>query len=318
MAVNATRPERWKRDIAKSVDYYNEWFLRFAPRAYRESRQKTTGQVESALKWTDYLRAVKPSVLRGHPQVLQMLRMATAPPIAQDRLVGLAKVPKNLVSSMEGKARIPPNMDTRQVQKGLAAMASVITELADPDLFTWLHSEGKPNRQAAYRAATVVADRLCGSIANPIIRNAQEKRQLDAIGKWLTDRGYEHVATARFKLRGARKGTFTFRLNIPVDQAAGSTVQVPVDAAIMPIKAKRAGLPLLVEAKSAGDSTNVNKRRKEEATKVNQLRQTYGVRVRYVLFLCGYFDSGYLGYEAAEGIDWVWEHRIGDFRGLGL
>ena len=30
------------------------------------------------------------------------------------------------------------------------------------------------------------------------------------------------------------------------------------------------------------------------------------------LFLCGYFDSGYLGYEAAEGIDWVWEHRIDD------
>jgi len=26
----------------------------------------------------------------------------------------------------------------------------------------------------------------------------------------------------------------------------------------------------------------------------------------------GYFDSGYLGYEAEEGIDWVWEQRIDD------
>ena len=35
--------------------------------------------------------------------------------------------------------------------------------------------------------------------------------------------------------------------------------------------------------------------------------------------LCGYFDSGtYLGYEAAEGIDWVWEHRIGDLEEFGL
>jgi len=33
---------------------------------------------------------------------------------------------------------------------------------------------------------------------------------------------------------------------------------------------------------------------------------------------CGYFDSGYLGYEAAEGIDWVWEHRIDDLARLGL
>lgn len=31
-----------------------------------------------------------------------------------------------------------------------------------------------------------------------------------------------------------------------------------------------------------------------------------------------YFGSDYLGYEAAEGIDWVWEHRIDDFAKLGL
>jgi len=37
-----------------------------------------------------------------------------------------------------------------------------------------------------------------------------------------------------------------------------------------------------------------------------------------VLFLCGYFDSGYLGYEAAEWIDWIWEHRIEDLAQLGL
>lgn len=29
-------------------------------------------------------------------------------------------------------------------------------------------------------------------------------------------------------------------------------------------------------------------------------------------------DSGYLGYEAAEGIDWVWEHRPEDLLQLGL
>ena len=87
---------------------------------------------------------------------------------------------------------------------------------------------------------------------------------------------------------------------------------MPIDVVIMPKTARQRELPLLVEAKSAGDFTNVNKRRKEEATKVSQLRQSYGNNVRYVLFLCGYFDSGYLGYEAAEGIDWVWEHRIED------
>jgi type II restriction enzyme len=86
----------------------------------------------------------------------------------------------------------------------------------------------------------------------------------------------------------------------------------------MPLSARRGDFPVLIEAKSAGDFTNTNKRRKEEAQKISQLRATYGKNIRFNLFLCGYFDSGYLGYEAAEGIDWVWEHRMDDLSKLGL
>lgn len=75
---------------------------------------------------------------------------------------------------------------------------------------------------------------------------------------------------------------------------------------------------MLLEAKSAGDFTNTNKRRKEEATKMRQLRNVFGPDVRFILLLGGYFDSGYLGYEAAEGIDWVWEHRLDDLKEFGL
>ena len=64
--------------------------------------------------------------------------------------------------------------------------------------------------------------------------------------------------------------------------------------------------------------TNTNKRRKEEAQKIEQLKNTYGNNIDLVLFLCGYFDSGYLGYEAAEGIDWIWEHRVTDFKKAGV
>ncbi len=101
-------------------------------------------------------------------------------------------------------------------------------------------------------------------------------------------------------------------------EGAGRSVNISVDAVVMPRGAKKGQLPLLVEAKSAGDFTNVNKRRKEEMAKMNQLRRTYGDKVQFILFLCGYFDSGYLGYEAAEGIDWVWEHRIDELAEFGL
>lgn len=82
------------------------------------------------------------------------------------------------------------------------------------------------------------------------------------------------------------------------------------------MEAKKGSVPLLVEAKSAGDATNTNKRRKEEAQKYGQLKKTFGKDVVYILFLCGYFEPGYLGYEASEGIDWIWEHRINDFEQL--
>ena len=166
-----------------------------------------------------------------------------------------------------------------------------------------------------------MADRLCGAVANPIIRNAQEKRQLAAIDKWLAALGfmYENMPAGKgITYNELQPGTYSFRLNLPVEQEETvKTVNLPVDAVVMSKAAKEGELPLLIEAKSAGDFTNVNKRRKE-ATKMNQLRRTYGDNVRYILFLCGYFDSGYLGYEAAEGIDWVWEHRIDDLGEFGL
>ena len=319
MGINADKPERWKADIAKSVDFYNEWFLRFAPKAYRETRQRTTAQVESALKWTRNLRDISPGLLREHPEVLQMLRMATAPPIARDRLIGLAGVSQNLVSSMEDHGKVPLRMGKEQVERELAAIGSMITRLADVDIFSWLEAKGNPAGREVYRAATIVADRLCGAIANPIIRNAQEKRQLDIVRRWLGGRGYTFVpAGEKLRIEAMEPGQFAFHLNVPVRLNERRQVNIPVDAAVMPKKARPKDLPLLVEAKSAGDFTNVNKRRKEEAIKITQLRRTYGKDVRYVLFLCGYFDSGYLGYEAAEGIDWVWEHRISDLSEFGL
>ena len=170
-------------------------------------------------------------------------------------------------------------------------------------------------------AATVIADRLCGAVANPIVRNAQEHRQLDSVEDWLSARGYQLLSASDVGDPTAMPpASFSFRTNIEgwIDEHGVNTVKIPVDIVINPRGAASGDLPLFVEAKSAGDFTNVNKRRKEEAAKAGQLRRRYGSRVRFILFLGGYFDSGYLGYEAAEGIDWVWEHRIDDLSEFGL
>ena len=167
MAVNSDKPSQWKSDIARSVDFYNNWFLRFAPQVYRNTRVETTKQVESAMKQTANLTNIAPITLRQNPSVLPILRMATAPPIARDRLIGLADVSPSLVKSMELDQQIPPRMKKARIDAELAKVGKIIA-------------------------------------------------------------------------------------------------------------------------------------------------------VRSILFLCGYFDSGYLGYEAAEGIDWVWEHRIDDLALFGV
>ena len=33
MGVNLDKPQKWKNDIAQSVDMYNAWFMEFAPDA---------------------------------------------------------------------------------------------------------------------------------------------------------------------------------------------------------------------------------------------------------------------------------------------
>ena len=330
MAVNRDKPDRWKHDIAQSVDMYNDWFLRFAPEAYRTTRVQTTKDVEATLKATKNLADVRVELLKVadvrvellkvKPSVLPSLRMSTCPPLAVDRLIGLAGVSGNLVKVMEKDNRLPPRMPRRKLDSDLDKIGNIIEKMADPDVFVWLKRRNDPSEQELYRAATIVADRLCGAVANPIIRNAQEKRQLSAIGEWLISLGYENLPTGEgTKYDELQPGTYSFRLNVPVEQeGTAKTINIPVDAVVIPKAAKADELPLLIEAKSAGDFTNVNKRRKEEATKMNQLRRTYGHNVRFILFLCGYFDSGYLGYEAAEGIDWVWEHRINDPGEFGL
>jgi len=318
--VNLDKPQQWKNDIMTSVDMYNEWFMTFAPVAFRNTRIQTTKDVEEALRLTDNIRNIKPQVMREHPEVLPTLRMSTCPPLAVDRLIGLAGVSPTLVKTMELKKVLPPRGVVDDIDRDLEKIAAIVAKMADPDIFVWLGRENNATEAEVHRAATIVADRLCGSVANPIIRNAQEKRQLAAIKAWLEARGYKQtVAGDGTRFDAMRPGTFSFRMNVPVKLEGGMAgVNVPIDVAIMPRASKAGDLPAFFEAKSAGDFTNTNKRRKEEAVKMAQLRNTYGKAVRFNLFLCGYFDSGYLGYEAAEGIDWVWEHRIDDLALFGL
>lgn len=314
--VNADKPHLWKADVARSVDQFNQWFMQFAPDAFRTTRVKTTSDVKAALIVTRDVRQIDVTTLKANPGVLPTLRMCTAPPLAVDRLIGLSGAGANLVDQLEA-GKLPARIGEAALQAGLTDICRVLTKLLDRDIFPWLDAGAEPTDHERDRSATVVADRLCSAVANPIVRNAQEQRQLAEIGAFLDAHGYRKQPHPPGKpLKDMDPGTYAVRMNITAGKQR--TVKIPVDVVVQPKKPRKDRLPILIEAKSAGDFTNTNKRRKEEATKIHQLKEAYGAAVRYILFLCGYFGSDYLGYEAAEGLDWVWEHRIEDLEQLGL
>ena len=278
--VNADKPHLWKADIAASVDQFNQWFMRFAPQAFRATRVKTTQHVRDALIATRDLRGLDAATLKANPGALPTLRMCTAPPLAVDRLIGLAGANKSLIGRME-EGKLSPRMQTEHLAAHLSNVCHVLTKLLDRDIFPWLDAGHSPTDHERDRASTIVADRLCSAVANPIIRNAQEQRQLALVGTWLDRRGYRKQAPRTGRPLGEMEaGTYSFRTNLVVGQTV--KVNIPIDVVIQPRKLRKHRLPILIEAKSAGDFTNTNKRRKEAATKIHQLHATHGQDVCFV------------------------------------
>jgi hypothetical protein len=193
MPINSDKPHLWKADVAQSIDFYNDWFLRFALGAYRKQR---------ALRINDPL----------------------------------------------------------------------LTDL--------------------------------------------EKKQFIALKRWLVRHGYKQITSDEVSNFDAMPpGTFT----IPITRSAGKKhppVKTPIDCLVNPIRTSKLYKPFVIEIKTSGNATTTTRWRRKETQKFMQLKERYGENIGFMLLFCGYFNPGYLGYAAAEGIDWVWEHRLGDLSSL--
>ena len=62
--------------------------------------------------------------------------MSTCPPLAVDRLIGLAGVSRNLVKAMEKSNRLLPRMPLRELESDLEKIGEIIEKMADPDVFS--------------------------------------------------------------------------------------------------------------------------------------------------------------------------------------
>lgn len=137
MPINRDKPDRWKSDISASVDQFNQWFMEFAPATFRATRLKTAEQVEESLRVTKDFSSITSAFLSSNPKILQTLRMATCPPIARDRLSGLAAVSKSIMQTLEA-GKLPARLPAPALGTALEKIVAVINQLLDRDIFPWL------------------------------------------------------------------------------------------------------------------------------------------------------------------------------------
>jgi len=295
----------WQPDIDRSVADYNEWYLQHAPELWADARGRAVDAVADAMQLTDNFRSLTADALQYNPSLVNVARIAVAPPWARDRLISFAGVSPNLVRSMELDNCLPPR--ARGTYGQLEQIVGVVNTALDPGLFVWLPDNRAPTADERDRALLLLGERLTRNFYDPLLKNALERRQKTLMRAWLTDRDFVESQAPAFDLQ---PGQFGLGRNVVAVREDGQRQNLPTDAVIRPIDE---ALPLVcLEMKSAGDFTNVNKRRKEESDKHDAYERAHGESVVMLLQLFGYFDRNYLGFEAAAGIDWAWDHRLED------
>jgi hypothetical protein len=295
----------WQPDIDRSVAEYDEWYLTESPDMFAESRGRAVVEVEEALRATNDFRVFGADALVARPGALFVARMCVSPPMARDRFVGFSGANKSLVTAMERDGVISARVHRLHMQ--LEVMCDFLRPLLDPGLFCWLEDDRVPTAAERDKALLVIGERLASAFYLPVLRNAQETRQKELLRAYLEGEGFEESRDQPFEMP---PGTFGFGRNVRVVREDGEPQNLPVDCVVSPLNAQ---LPLAcVEMKSAGDFTNVNKRRKEESDKHDALKRAHGDSAVFLLQLFGYFGHSYLGFEAAAGIDWAWDHRLSD------
>ena len=146
MPINADKPHLWKADTQASVDQFNKWFMQFAPKAYRDSRKKTIEDVEQGLTLSNDLTTITPDVIKANPKILPTLRMSTCPPLARDRLIGLADSTKNLVGTLE-EGKLPPHLAADVLEAHLKRIGRILSQMLDVDIFPWIEEKRKPTKE---------------------------------------------------------------------------------------------------------------------------------------------------------------------------
>lgn len=144
-----------------------------------------------------------------------------------------------------------------------------------------------------------------------IVRSARKKHQLAVVAEYLESRGYRgcrHPMDQQYTT--TPPGMYEFVATLPLTM--GTYDRASFDVLVQRKDTPLGWMPVLLDVPSPAMASAARDHCDADAKKLRDLRMTYGESVPYALMLGGSFDPGYLGTQAAEGIDWVWQHRLND------
>ncbi len=299
--INADQEQRWRSDLSAARAAHQTWLLTEGQDAHRRARAKSVVDVERMLDLTSDLRTVTPEILRRNPSILATQRMSTAPPLARERLAGLARAEKSVVLALE-QDRLPGRMSPSELDAQLARICRVIRGTLDPDLFSWLGSHDPPAPAQRRLAVLAVANRLCDSLARDFLRQACRRHDLGLVQRWLTDRGYSQGSGPLSR----RDGDATFTMGPGPVALPGRPWSIAADVIIRPPEASRPVVVLTSIHRADGPSV------RRPPSEVAAWSQATGRLVRSIHLLSGPVELPDLRSLAARGQDWIWAHRLHD------
>lgn len=299
--INADQEQQWRSDISAARDAHQRWLLTEGRQAHRRARAEAVVDVERMLDLTSDLGVVTPEIIRQSPGILTTQRMSTAPPLARERLVTLARAERSVVLALE-QDRLPGRTSAGELDAQLTRICQVIRGLIDPDLFGWLRDRVPPTPAQRRLASVAVANRLCDSMAGDLVRQQCHHHDLGLVQRWLTDHGFRPEGSdppwsdvdATFAL-GPR------RLPIP-----GRARPISADMIIRPADPAR---PLVVLTSVHGPG--LAPVRRSSTTPWAPIRSS-DRPIRRLHLLSGPVDLSDLHRRAAHGHDWIWAHRLDD------
>ena len=130
-------------------------------------------------------------------------------------------------------------------QEDLERILSVIRKLLDRELFGWIPENRTPSDKELLKAKAVLTDRLSASRADSIIRNSQEKRQLDILTTFLDEKGYTQVVGLS-PLEQLKTGQYTIHSSL-FHTGSGQPVAISID---LSIRSKKNGRRILKQPKT--------------------------------------------------------------------